>query len=141
MKLMKVATGVVGLAATGAAAVYLLDPAEGSKRRARLGGLLPLSGDRSESGGPSSSTLDLAPRPGIDPIPEGETNDPTLVARVESELFRDAALPKGEINIDAANGVVTLRGTLDDAALADGIVNRVGAIDGVIRVVDLLHRR
>lgn len=86
------------------------------------------------------SAEELAPSPGIDPIPEGETNDPTLVARIESELFRDPAIPKGHLNIDAANGVVTLRGTVNDDALARDIVERTGAVEGVDKVVDLLHR-
>ena len=82
----------------------------------------------------------LAPTAGIDPIPEGETNDPTLVSRVESELFRDPAIPKGYLNIDAANGVVTLRGTVKDDAQARDILERTGAVEGVDKVVDLLHR-
>ncbi len=76
---------------------------------------------------PTPSLLDLSPKPGIDPIPEGETNDPPY--------------PKGEITIDAANGVVSLRGTLENDALADDIVERVKVIDGVVRVEDLLQRR
>jgi hypothetical protein len=83
---------------------------------------------------------EVAPKPGIDPIPEGEPNDPTLVSRVESELFRDKTLPKGSLNIDAANGVVTLRGSLDGQAQADEIVERTRAIEGVAEVVDLLRR-
>jgi osmotically-inducible protein OsmY len=82
----------------------------------------------------------MAPALGIDPIPEGETNDPTLVARVESEVFRDAAIPKGQLNVDAANGVVTLRGTVKDDAAAQDLVERTGAVEGVDKVVDLLHR-
>lgn len=82
---------------------------------------------------------ELAPRPILDPIPEQETNDPTLVARVESELFRDPTLPKGALSIDAVNGVVTLRGTVD-AATATDLLERTGAIEGVEEVVDLLKR-
>lgn len=104
------------------------------------------AGDASETQTEAPRTMEdyraeVGPRPGIDPIPEGETNDPTLVARVESELFRDQALPKGKLNIDAANGVVTLRGTLDDDALADDILERTRAVEGVEQVVDLLHRQ
>lgn len=64
--------------------------------------------------------------------------DGTLVDRVESHLFRDADVPKGHINIDAANGVVTLRGEVD-AAMIDEIAARVAAVEGVTRVENLLH--
>jgi osmotically-inducible protein OsmY len=83
---------------------------------------------------------EVAPGPGVDPIPEGATNDPTLVSRVESELFKDGTVPKGEINIDATNGVVTLRGTIDGDKMAGDIVERTRAIEGVAEVVDMLKR-
>jgi len=137
---MKLVKGTLGLLLTGMATVYLFDPNRGSERRTRLRGWVSQIRNRSEATSPTASALDLAPKPGIDPIPEGATNDPTLVSRVESELFRDPTLPKGEITIDAANGVVSLRGTLGNDALADDIVERVQAIDGVERVVDLLQR-
>ncbi|MDB5059591.1 MAG: transport-associated protein [Chloroflexi bacterium] len=85
------------------------------------------------------SAADVAPRPIPDPIAEGDPNDPTLVARVESELFRDDTLPKGSINIDAAFGVVTLRGTVRDG-MAEELVDRTRAIEGVHDVVDRLHK-
>ena len=91
------------------------------------------------SPGRQGGNADLAPRQVEDPIPEGPINDPTLVARIESELFRDTTLPKGQINIDAANGVVTVRGTLEDQALATDIVERIGAVEGVVEVVNLLR--
>jgi gas vesicle protein len=79
------------------------------------------------------SPEDVAPRPIPDPIAEGDPNDPTLVSRVESELFRDDTLPKGAINIDAAFGVVTLRGTVRDG-MAEELLDRTRAIEGVIDV-------
>lgn len=64
-------------------------------------------------------------------------DDATLRDRVESELFRDPGVPKGQMNIDAAAGVVTLRGTVD-AALVEDLTERVGAVEGVVRVENLL---
>ena len=64
-------------------------------------------------------------------------DDATLRDRVESELFRDPEVPKGRMNIDAAAGVVTLRGTVDPALVED-LAERVGAVEGVVRVENLL---
>lgn len=90
-----------------------------------------------------------APAPIADPIPEGDPdtrhpgqtiNDPTLVARVESELYRDQDIPKGKLNIDSVHGVVTIRGSVGDEALAASILERAHAVEGVRAVVDMLHR-
>jgi BON domain len=64
--------------------------------------------------------------------------DATLVDRVESQLFRDDDVPKGDINVDAADGVVTLRGEVD-AAMIEEIGVRAAAVEGVTRVENLLH--
>lgn len=65
-------------------------------------------------------------------------NDPALKSKVESELFRDEAVPKERISIDVADGVVTLRGQLDSADEATEISTRAGGIEGVRRVENLL---
>ena len=57
---------------------------------------------------------------------------------MESQLFRDHDVPKGEINIDAADGVVTLRGQVNEP-LVEEIGVRVAALEGVTRVENLLH--
>jgi hypothetical protein len=64
--------------------------------------------------------------------------DATLLDRVRSELFRDPALPKGRINVGAANGVVELRGAVEPELIED-IGTRVAAVEGVVRVDNLLH--
>ncbi len=68
----------------------------------------------------------------------GVAGDARLLARVESELFRDPALPKGDIVLDAVGGVVTLRGAVDPA-LVEEIPVLVAAVDGVVRVDNRLH--
>lgn len=65
-------------------------------------------------------------------------DDGTLVDRVESQLFRDSDVPKGDININAADGVVTLRGEVDEPMIEE-IAVRVAAVEGVARVDNLLH--
>jgi len=66
-------------------------------------------------------------------------DDVTLAHKVETVLFRDAQVPKGRLNIDACEGVVTLRGTIDETELIEHIVERVRRIQGVRSVESLLH--
>lgn len=68
----------------------------------------------------------------------GSGDDATLLARVESELFRDRELPKGDIVMDAVDGVITIRGQVA-AELVEDVATRVGAVEGVVRVENLLH--
>ncbi len=68
----------------------------------------------------------------------GSPDDARLLARVESLLFRDATLPKGDIVLDVAGGVITVRGQVDPG-LIDDLPVRIGAVEGVVRVENLLH--
>jgi osmotically-inducible protein OsmY len=70
------------------------------------------------------------------PLP---VNDETLRDRVESELFRDPDIPKGQININAEHGVVVLRGELDHPEEINAVERRVKKIAGVTEVRNLLH--
>jgi osmotically-inducible protein OsmY len=67
-------------------------------------------------------------------------NDAVLAQKVMSELFRDPDIPKGQINIDAADGVVYLRGQVKRPDMIEHIESRVRQIDGVRDVMNLLHQ-
>jgi osmotically-inducible protein OsmY len=66
-------------------------------------------------------------------------DDVTLAHKVASQLYRDPLVPKGRLNIDACEGVVTLRGMVDDAQTIERIVDRVRGVEGVRGVQSLLH--
>ena len=68
-----------------------------------------------------------------------ELDDTTLVDKVESIVFRKHDLPKGQININAENGVVFLRGQVEDAELVETLEARVRKVRGVKDVENLLH--
>jgi osmotically-inducible protein OsmY len=68
-----------------------------------------------------------------------ELDDATLVDKVESIVFRDRDVPKGEININAENGVVFLRGQVDQPDLISSLEARVRKVRGVRDVQNLLH--
>jgi hypothetical protein len=69
----------------------------------------------------------------------GELDDRTLVDKVESIVFRDRAVPKGQININAENGIVFLRGQVDRPELVETLESRVRKVRGVRGVQNLLH--
>jgi BON domain len=68
-----------------------------------------------------------------------EYDDVTLAHKVESEVFRPADVPKGAINVNAAGGVVQLRGEVGSPELIDELVARTRRVQGVRDVENLLH--
>jgi len=68
-----------------------------------------------------------------------ELDDATLVDKVESIVFRKHDVPKGQININAENGVVFLRGQVEDPGLVETLETRVRKVRGVKDVENLLH--
>lgn len=67
-------------------------------------------------------------------------NESVLVDRVRSQVFRDPELPKGDVNVDANGTTVFLRGTVESDELAEEIARRVGAVEGVDDVVNLINK-
>lgn len=91
----------------------------------------------------SRPSSDVAASASVTPTaPLGPTddklNDPALKAKVESELFGDDSVPKEKISINAADGVITLRGKLDSADQTTTVTEKTEGIDGVRRVENLL---
>ena len=68
-----------------------------------------------------------------------EYDDNTLVRKVETEIFRDADVPKGQINVNAVEGVVELRGEVDSQEMIDELVAKTHKVQGVRDVENLLH--
>ncbi len=66
-------------------------------------------------------------------------DDETLCQRVESQLFRDRHVPKGNMNINCEHGVVILRGAVDSVSEIADLEQRVRRIPGVRGVQNLLH--
>jgi osmotically-inducible protein OsmY len=66
-------------------------------------------------------------------------DDVTLAHKVESELFRRAHVPKGQIDINAEEGVVFLRGVVDRPEDSRRIAALAQQLTGVRGVENLLH--
>ena len=66
-------------------------------------------------------------------------SDVVLTHKIESEVFRDRAIPKGDININCVDGVACLRGEVERPDLIELIDAGVRRVYGVRDVVNLLH--
>ena len=130
----------------GGALVYFMDPERGRRRRhmtrdqsrARvrrmLRGLMRTwKGAAAETSGVSHRIVHLVPRA------TEVADDETLRQRVESQLFRDRHVSKGELNISCEHGMVILRGELDSATEIAHTEDRIRRIAGVRGVHNLLH--
>ncbi len=133
-------------AGAAALAAFLLDPARGRTRRARLldqgAALIRRTGRQSarvvrSAQATASGRLAAARHAGH----EGESfpDDVTLTSKVETTLFRDPSVPKGSINVNVERGIVVLRGEVPDAEMRDRLATEAGQITGVWSVHNLLH--
>jgi osmotically-inducible protein OsmY len=104
--------------ALGAALAYFFDPDNGRKRRQAA----------VEKAGKRFRQPDK-PQP----------DDVTLARKVESEIFRGADVPKGQINVNVEDGVVYLRGELEQPDLIDDLEAQARKVQGVLAVENLLH--
>ncbi len=75
------------------------------------------------------------------PAPKSHLTDTALARKVESELFRDGAVPKGDIDVNAVGRVVYLRGKARSATMVADLTVRTQAIPEVERVENLLETR
>jgi osmotically-inducible protein OsmY len=132
-------------AVLGAVLALFLDPDRGRSRRAvtrdRVAGLLRRGARLGERAASASATgvYGKAKRAAHARGEERALDDATLTQKVMSELFRDRRIPKGRISVNAENGVVLLRGEIDEPGLIVEIVERTRRIGGVADVENLLH--
>ena len=79
-----------------------------------------------------------APGVGREPADQ-RLNDPALARKVESEVFRDEAIPKGSLSVNAEYGVVYFRGEVPSREVMDQLTERARDVDGVRAVENLTH--
>jgi hypothetical protein len=130
----------------GALAMYFFDRERGRRRRhmlrdrftarlRRIGRSIrhAFRGAAAETYGVSHRIVHLVPRQ------TDVADDETLRQRVESQLYRDRHVPKGNMNINSEHGTVILRGEIESLADAAELEERVRRIPGVRGVQNLLH--
>jgi len=131
--------------AGGAALMYLLDPNMGRRRRkmtadrsaATLRRMLRDAGHTrrrmgASIGGRMQALIHIR-------AAEQLLDDTTLARKVESILYRDPTIHKGNLNINCEHGTVMVRGVVETTDQIRDIEARVRMIDGVQDVHSLLH--
>jgi osmotically-inducible protein OsmY len=129
------------LPAFGAALMFFFDPENGKRRRhmavdrttsffRKRGGRLA-RGVAAEAEGLKQKATHLREEPKPQP------DDVTLTRKVETEIFREAEVPKGQINVNAEDGVVYLRGEAEPDMIEE-LEAKTRKVQGVKDVQNLL---
>jgi osmotically-inducible protein OsmY len=134
-------------AVTGAAATYFLDPQGGARRRAETRDKTVSSVKTNVSSAASQATAKATAVAGKAqsaarshmPGTDGDIDDVTLARKVETEIFRAADAPKGQVSVNAENGVVFLRGEVADTSWIERLGSEAEGVGGVKAVRNLLH--
>jgi osmotically-inducible protein OsmY len=69
-----------------------------------------------------------------------DPDDVTLARKVETEIFRAADAPKGQVSVDVQAGVAYLRGAVADEAWIARFADEAKKVDGIKGVNNLLHQ-
>jgi osmotically-inducible protein OsmY len=133
-------------AALGAALVYFFDPQNGRRRRAQAKDRIPAffrgKARHAERLGRTAQAQAYGVTQKVKHRKEEDKPQPddvTLARKVETEIFRDAEVPKGQINVNAENGVVVLRGEVEEPELIRDLEQKTRNVQGVQEVENLLH--
>jgi osmotically-inducible protein OsmY len=133
-------------AAVGAAAAYFLDPQGGAQRRneTRDKAVSKAKHRASDAAGSAKQAAGKARGAvhSVAPSMPGRgdaLDDVTLARKVESEIFRSADAPKGAVSVNAENGVVFLRGVVEERVWIDRLEGDARQVEGVKEVRNLLH--
>jgi osmotically-inducible protein OsmY len=127
--------------ALGAALAYFFDPDSGRRRRKlaadKAGKYVRGAGRQAQGVGAQASGL-KEKATHLKEQEKPQPDDVTLARKVETEIFRNAEVPKGQINVNAEDGVVYLRGEVEPD-LAQELAAKASKVQGVLGVENLLH--
>jgi osmotically-inducible protein OsmY len=129
-------------AAIGAALAYLFDRDNGRRRRKLLtdkAGKVARQGRRRVQDASAQATGLKQKATHLSEQEKPQPDDVTLARKVESEIFRDVDVPKGKINVNVEDGVVYLRGEIEQPDLIDDLAKQARNVQGVQGVENLLH--
>jgi osmotically-inducible protein OsmY len=139
MKILSLFAGI------GAALAYFFDPQSGARRRNmtrdRALAFFRQGGRKAERAGRAVAAEVYGLKQKATHLREEEKphDDVTLARKVETELFRPADAPKGQVNVNVENGVVFLRGEVERPEIIKDLEGRARKVQGVREVENLLH--
>ena len=126
--------------------MYFFDPKQGRGRRAktkdRTAGLFRGVWKKTERSSRALASETYGVTQKVKHARGGEDkklDDVTLARKVESEIFRDADAPKGQVDVNAVDGVVYLRGEVEKPEIIDDLAKAAKKVKGVKSVENLLH--
>jgi osmotically-inducible protein OsmY len=129
----------------GAAAAHFLDPQSGRKRRNEMrdqaASKMHAGVDHATSTASHAAEKAKGAVSSATPSPTRVENadDVTLARKVETEIFRAADAPKGDVSVDVQRGVAHLRGEVADEQWITRFGEEAEKVDGVKAVENLLH--
>jgi osmotically-inducible protein OsmY len=128
----------------GVALAYLFDPQNGRRRRAMLRDRSAAFARRRAREAARTARGVAAEAQGVSQKVQHlqepkDYGDATLAQKVQSEIFRDVDVPKGQIDVNAEDGIVVLRGEVERPELMEDLVERTRKVRGVRDVQNLLH--
>ena len=129
----------------GTLGAVFFDPQQGKRRRAmvadRTVGLFRSTGRRAERAGRGVGARVYGMSQQVQHLKEEpkDFDDVTLARKVETEIFRDADVPKGQIDVNVQEGVVQLRGEVPNPDMLNDLVEKTRKVQGVRDVENLLH--
>ena len=133
-------------AALAAGLAFFFDPENGKRRRSmaadRGAALFRQGRRRAEHAGRGAASQAYGLKQRATHLREQEKPQPddvTLARKVETEIFRGPDAPKGQVDVNAEDGVVYLRGELESPELIDELVSAAQKVQGVRGVENLLH--
>jgi osmotically-inducible protein OsmY len=130
----------------GALIAYFFDPESGKRRRALARDRIPAQfrhrSRKIEHAGRAAAAEAHGVKQKVKHLKKEEKPQPddvTLARKVETEIFRGEDVPKGQINVNAENGVVVLRGEVEEPTMIKDLEKRTRKVQGVKEVENLLH--
>jgi len=132
-------------AGIGAGFMFFFDPQQGNRRRKmfvqRAGGFFRTGVRKGEqaSRAVAAETYGVTQKVKHRKEEEKELDDVTLARKVETEIFRDADAPKGQVDVNVVDGVVYLRGEVEGEDMIRDLEKATKKVSGVRAVENLLH--
>ncbi len=129
---------VLGVA-TGAAARHFLDSSRRNQLRDQATSKAKSAAQQAASTANYAAHKAKGTVASATPSSATDLDDVGLARKVETEIFRDTAAPKGDVSVDVQAGVAYLRGTVTDGEWIARLGDEAAHVDGIKGVNNLLH--